>query len=340
MKSYDEIRAWISTEIAEILECDIDSINPEQEFSSMGIDSLVAFSMTGELSEWIGEDLSATLLWEYPTISSLSQKISEILNDELAEKQPGSNAIFLAGNESKNKLFCICGIDLYQTLANQLTNTLDTYGVYVAPEKALGKFNEDIDQSYDYRFVEDLAKRYMDEITSVQPEGPYHLLGLSFGGILAYEIAQQLSRRGADIPLLVLLDSVLPNAVKVRAHRRVINLLKSGVSWLGNREMQTSDTRSDLTYEEMSNLRGQYYWELGKRYKPSSYSGTAILFRATSSKLFGTGYIDDETLGWSNLIADNLSIVRINGTHTGILEQPHVAELANVIDRRMEAAKG
>jgi thioesterase domain-containing protein/acyl carrier protein len=336
MKSHDEIKAWISAEIAEILECDIESINPEQEFSSMGIDSLVAFAITGELSEWIGEDLSATLLWDYPTINSLSQKISDILNDELPDKQPGSNVIFLAGHEGKDKLFCICGIDLYQTLANQLDNTLGTYGVYVAPEKVLGKFNEDIDQSYDYRLVEDLAKRYMDEIVSVQPEGPYHLLGLSFGGILAYEIAQQLSRRGADIPLLVLLDSVLPNAVKVRAHRRVINLLKSGVSWLGNREMQTSDTRPDLTYEEMSKLRGQYYWELGKRYKPLSYSGPAILVRATSSKLFGTGYINDETLGWADLIADDLAIVRINGTHTGILEQPHVKELAKVIHGRIE----
>ncbi len=336
MKSHDKIKAWISTELAEILECNIEDINPEQEFSSLGIDSLVAFSMTGELSEWIGEDLSATLLWEYPTISSLSQKISEMLIHELPEKQANSNAILLAGKGGQDKLFCICGIDLYQTLATQLNSTLDTYGVYVAPEKALGKFNQDIDQSYDYHIVEDLAKRYVDEIVSVQPEGPYHLLGLSFGGILTYEIAQQLARRGADIPLLVLLDSVLPNAVKVRAHRRVINLLKSGVSWLGNRERQTSDTRSDLTYEEMSKLRGQYYWDLGKRYKPSSYSGPAILVRATSSKLFGAGYINDETLGWADLIADDLAIVRINGTHTGILEQPHVKELAKVMHDRIE----
>jgi len=300
----------------------------------MGIDSMIAFSMTGELSEWIGRDLSATLLWEYPDINSLSQKISEILDDELPDKQDASNAIFLAGNGNKNRLFCICGIDLYQTLANQLTDTLDTYGVYVAPEKALGKFSEDIDQSYDYHFVEDLAKRYIDEIISVQPEGPYHLLGLSFGGILAYEIAQQLTRRGADIPLLVLLDSVLPNAVKVKSHRRVINLLKSGVSWLGNREMQNSNSLPDLTYEQMSKLRGQYYWELGNRYKPLSYSGPTILVRATSSKLFGTGYITDETLGWADLVADSLAIVRINGTHTGILKQPHVEELAKVIRDR------
>jgi thioesterase domain-containing protein len=305
----------------------------------MGIDSLVAFSMTGELSEWIGEDLSATLLWEYPTISSLSQIIYEILVEGQSEKQQGSNAIFLAGNGGKDKHFCICGIDLYQTLANQLKNTLNTYGVYVAPEKALGKFNEDIEQSYDYQFVEDLARRYIDEIISVQPEGPYyHLLGLSFGGILAYEIAQQLTRRGADIPLLVLLDSVLPDASKIRAHRRVINLLKSGVSWLGNRELQKSNANPDLTYEQMNKLRGQYYWELGKRYRPLTYPGATILVRATSSKLFGTRYITDETLGWSDLITDNLVIIRINGTHTGILKQPHVAELAEVIHGRIEAS--
>lgn len=335
MKSYGEIKTRVSTEIAEILECDIENINPEQEFSSLGIDSLVAFSMTGELSEWIGKDLSATLLWEHPTVNSLSQKISEIVANELHEKKPGSNAILLAGNGGKDKLFCICGIDLYQSLANQLSNTLETYGVYVAPEKSIGKFNEDIDQSYDYHFVEDLAKRYIDEITSVQPEGPYHLLGLSFGGILTYEIAQQLERRGADIPLVALLDSVLPNAIKVRADRRVINLLKDGISLFGKRETKKSTTNPDLTYEEMSDLRGLYYWELGKRYEPVSYSGPAILVRATSSQLFGIGYISDETLGWADLMADNLAIVRIKATHTGILEQPHVEELAQVIHSRI-----
>ncbi|MGI9571261.1 MAG: phosphopantetheine-binding protein, partial [Desulfobulbia bacterium] len=177
MKNPDELKTWISTELAGILECKPDDIDPDQEFSSLGIDSLVAFAMTGDLSERIGKDLSATLLWEYPTINSLSQKVSDIVDDEPTTKKSNSNAVLLAGNGSRENLFCICGIELYQALADKLTTNMDTYGVYVAPEKALGKFNEDMTQSYDYHQVEELANRYVDEITQVQAEGPYHLLG-------------------------------------------------------------------------------------------------------------------------------------------------------------------
>jgi len=97
MTNHDEIKTWILTELAKHLECEIGAINPEQAFPSLGIDSLLAFSITGELSEWIGQDLSATLLWEYPTIDSLARKVSELLADNPPVKQSEFNAILLAG---------------------------------------------------------------------------------------------------------------------------------------------------------------------------------------------------------------------------------------------------
>ena len=333
MKSHDEIKTWITTELAKVLQNDPESIDPDQQFSSFGVDSLVAFSLTGDLSEWIGEELSATLLWEYPTINSLSREISNMLSKESAEKKPGSGAILLASNENvvSSRLFCICGIDLYQALANQLVNKVETYGVYIAPEKSLGKISGDITHSYDFHSVEDLARQYIDEIISIQREGPYHLLGLSFGGVLAFELAQQLTRRGADVPLVVLLDSVLPNAITVKTHKKIFLALKGGFSKLGSQKTRQSDSTSVLTPEMMGKLRGKYYWELVKRYQPRPYSNPTVLIRATRSKLFGEGYIVDENLGWAELVKDKLTVVRIAGTHTGILEKPHVNELAEFV---------
>ena len=57
-----------------------------------------------------------------------------------------------------------------------------------------------------YDRVETIAAHYLDEISTVQPEGLYFLGGYSFGAMVAFEMAQQLKRAGADVALLALLS--------------------------------------------------------------------------------------------------------------------------------------
>ena len=58
--------------------------------------------------------------------------------------------------------------------------------------------------------MEDLAAAYIAEVRAVQPEGPYFLGGLSFGGIVAFEMAQQLYACGQEVGLLALFDTPTP----------------------------------------------------------------------------------------------------------------------------------
>ena len=86
VRSCEEITAWVSTEVAKVLEIEVDAVDPDQDFSDFGIDSIVAFSITGQLSEWIERELPVTLLWEYPTINRLAHHISDQLaKDEFPE---------------------------------------------------------------------------------------------------------------------------------------------------------------------------------------------------------------------------------------------------------------
>ncbi len=57
--------------------------------------------------------------------------------------------------------------------------------------------------------IEEMARDYADQIRETQPSGPYHLLGMSLGGNVAFAIAEELERRGERIGLLVILDSTL-----------------------------------------------------------------------------------------------------------------------------------
>jgi thioesterase domain-containing protein/acyl carrier protein len=74
-----------------------------------------------------------------------------------------------------------------------------------------------------YTTVEEIATCYLQDLCSVQPEGPYFLGGYSFGGLVAFEMAQQLRRRGEEIGLLALLEATNPGAVRADTAKQKIN---------------------------------------------------------------------------------------------------------------------
>ena len=58
--------------------------------------------------------------------------------------------------------------------------------------------------------IEDMARCYIDEVRKKQPHGPYLLGGLCAGGVIAYEMALQLSRAGESVELLAILEAATP----------------------------------------------------------------------------------------------------------------------------------
>jgi thioesterase domain-containing protein len=80
-----------------------------------------------------------------------------------------------------------------------------------------------------------MAAGYLEVLKNAQPEGPYYLLGWSVGGVVAYEMAQQLSRQGQSVALLIMLDTIAPPLA--RALQRQISLrdrLQQSASWVSS----------------------------------------------------------------------------------------------------------
>jgi amino acid adenylation domain-containing protein/non-ribosomal peptide synthase protein (TIGR01720 family) len=63
-----------------------------------------------------------------------------------------------------------------------------------------------------YASVEEMANFYIETIRSLQPEGPYHLCGWSFGGVVAYEIARQLREQGEQVGVVGIIDVAVPDS--------------------------------------------------------------------------------------------------------------------------------
>jgi acyl carrier protein len=73
----EAIELWLKRRIAELTELPVDEIDGAQDFSSFGLQSIHGMELSGDLEKMLGRRLSATLVWDYPTISSLARYLAE-----------------------------------------------------------------------------------------------------------------------------------------------------------------------------------------------------------------------------------------------------------------------
>jgi len=72
-----EIQAWLVSHLATVLEVDPAQVDVTTPFDRYGLDSVAAIGLTGDLEEWLGYDLDPTLLYDYPTIETVSRHLAE-----------------------------------------------------------------------------------------------------------------------------------------------------------------------------------------------------------------------------------------------------------------------
>ncbi|MBE9178017.1 amino acid adenylation domain-containing protein [Oculatella sp. LEGE 06141] len=201
--------------------------------------------------------------------------------------------------------------------------------------------------------IEAIAAYYIRAIQTIQPHGPYFLGGWSFGGLVAFEMAQQLTQVGQSVGFLAILDTPAPcNTPSLGQSLKFLlgtalwstlpflldygaiasNRVRS-LTWLSRWQWSTivrrlpEETRLQLLDESAiapllrivyANSQAAY------RYMPHPYPNRITLFKA-AEKAAAIGH--DSTLGWSTL-ADDIELHQVSGNHLSLLKQPHVQTLA------------
>ena len=208
--------------------------------------------------------------------------------------------------------------------------------------------------------IEAIAAYYIQAIQTIQPQGPYLLSGWSFGGLVAFEMAQQLTQAGQQIELLAILDTPAPLVNNQLSLSQSLKFLLGTALW--------STLPFLLDYGAIATSRSQplppwkawfsrWQWsaiarlvpeesrlrlldesaiapmlrivyansQAAYRYVPQSYPNRVTLFKAAEQP--SDSIEQSPTLGWDRL-ANEVQLHQVPGNHLSLLKQPHVQTLA------------
>lgn len=309
---------------------------PEDSFWDLGGHSLLALRLTSAIQREFGIALPVAAVFQYPTLAGLADLLRRRDADDLS-----GAVVPIRATGPRDPLFCVHCVNgrvtQYYKLAETLGEEQPVYGLQPPSMDGL----QEIPGS-----LPEIAARHVTEIRKIQPRGPYHLCGYSFGGLLAFEMAQQLTAAGETVATLAMFDTVLLRQENVtdRAERhrdrvaglnpleRLAYLARSAFGNVrtlvrtARQRLATARTERRIRWHRehrvplpvelrepfvRRGLRAAMY-----AYHAQPYPGSIILFRAGEQTWMSQEY---PNLGWDGIPAGGLRIEDIDGGHGALL---------------------
>ncbi|MDY0060931.1 MAG: amino acid adenylation domain-containing protein [Myxococcota bacterium] len=298
-----------------------DDFGVTDSFFALGGDSLAAMRLFAALARRGRGRQAVSLLFAAPTVAQLSRALSE------AEGSPAGRddlvTTLAAGSGAGPVLCCVHDFttDLlsYASLLAHLDPGVTVLGLRWSPRLGASVAS-----------LEELAARYVQALRTVLPAGPYHLLGYSFGGTIAYELARQLAAQGCRVGLLALIDT--PNFARDARflERFVLSATKSVLLWLRGMSFSAKLAFLEGSFGARPRLgrvrallaaQGQMR-RLALAYRPGPVPWALVLFRSRERRV-----ALDATLGWRELVPA-VEVCDVSGNHITVMSEQHVPQVA------------
>ncbi len=335
----------------------IEGVGIFDDFFELGGDSLVAVQLVSELNRTIQVKLSAHSLLENATIAALSESIQAVLTNNTRNTQSGlqkalpqSLVKMQAGNPLKKPLFLVHPIGGHIYIYRDLINSLGIeQPVYALQAQGIDGEVQPLTQ------IEEMATHYINALQVVQPDGPYILGGHSFGGLVAFEMAQQFYALGQRIVLLFMMDTVGPEQSLIEQEDSDdVRIIAYALGLDGNLVLPVPPEQfSQLDLEEQiryfykhSKTANQVYPEefiphirhfldvikannqAMNDYIPKTYQGKLLFFRAQERDTY---LPTNPERNWIDLAVEGMDIYDISGNHTSMNFSPNVEATAKVL---------
>jgi acetoacetyl-CoA synthetase len=171
------------------------SIDVEDNFFDVGGSLPLADTLFAEIAHKCGRELPSATICHAPTIAALASLLEQ---PTLPHFSPF--VLIRAGTRNPPVFIThgLAGSVQFFELAKHIQTGNPIYGIQA---KGVDGREEPFER------IEDMAGFYLDALKELQPDGPYILIGYSFGGLVALEMARRLSEAGGNVALLVLVDA-------------------------------------------------------------------------------------------------------------------------------------
>ena len=288
-------------------------VSMDDNFFALGGHSIAALLLTKKVESLLQKEVPLGLIFQYPVLADFMQALREQNDDKVSLCVPLNNQS--TQDSDKPLIYFICGIHLYQDLAECLDKAAKAYALYVESERDF--FCED-ESTPKPLSTKALAAHYVDLIIKHSGLAPACVCGISYGGVLALEIANQLKHKGKDIDSVFMLDTMFSDSMKRRWVYQLLSKLKTTfVS--GVRKIQA---RQDHQFERAIN---------NTDLKGIDYAGPITLVKARKKMGYGMGVVFKEDYGWSGVLGRDIKVFEVAGDHLGIISGANAQQVADII---------
>jgi acyl-coenzyme A synthetase/AMP-(fatty) acid ligase/thioesterase domain-containing protein len=298
----------------------LEVVGPDDDFFELGGDSLAAERLMAALVLDLGvpaAEARTALLAEAPTLSAFSRRL---------RRRPAKGedlVIALQPAGARPPLFLVAGagglgVGL-MPLAKHLGPQQPTYALQAHALERRGVPDWSVRAA---------ARRHVRNLRRIQPEGPYHVGGHSFGGLVALEIAHQLRDAGEEVALLVVLDSFPPDPAShptpgpmspARRLRDALGLLSTGVVATPGLGQYWRFHRQSMT--------------LSRRYRCAPWSGRTLVVVADSPER-------EARASWAPHLSGPWRSLPIGADHLSMMREPYAGQIADAITEELRRAAG
>lgn len=316
----------------------------DDNFFDAGGDSLLGAELLTRIYADFTIQISLDQLYRNPSVAGIAAIIRN--NAGCAADQP---CMVLRTGSSDKRIFMFPGagsdVVLLHDLAGSFENTVTIIGCQYPGLDG---------KSHYMRTVPELAVYFLKHMQAIQPAGPYCLAGISFGGMVAFELARHLESQGQSVSFLGLLDTYTPDYLSFRQDLSLRLKCKAFLYWclpVGKKQ----------SFNMLNALKGVcqkilMYSERLRRTilrRPSPYSRRFRGLRAACMHAWSTYTIEpisspvtvfraeqqlpdelfrqDRFLGWQNSSKSHVEVITVPGRHHTLMHHPHAPILAGLI---------
>jgi len=327
---------------------DLPAVSVTGDFFDLGGHSLLAVRMLHRIKLELDADIPLASLFQLRTVRQIAEHLQAG-----REAESRSPLVAFRREGSRKAFYCVASMNplAYRHLANALGENQPFYVLHPLELLEYGRKGLDI---------RCLAARYVEAVRAVDDEGPYLLGGMCSGGVVAFEMAQQLARSGRRVGLLVLMDTPFPsrNSLLRAANRvaRALHDLRMSVRGRGTRAQireclrlfqraarKAIPQRGGGLHDQQAPTMADYlapmvrlYRSRMPFYRPQPFDGSIVLFLGRDT---WPGVGRDSRLAWRRLAMRGTREFTVPGEHEKMLVEPDVAVLAERLAELVEASQ-